>query len=205
MTTIIDGNAHVSGTLSATAISGIARTSISTESAAHQIKLSDLRVWDAMATVLPGTSAADDLGLYGQTFGTNSPQVMSYDVKTVGATSLYARGIEQLPYNYVAGGSVSFKIWAGMEGAVADTSCTIDVEAYKADLSGGIGSDLVTTAATDINSLTQAFRSFVVDASGLTAGDLLDFRITIAVNDAAGGSSVQAAIGSVAIVCNVKG
>ena len=207
MTTTFSDAVTISGAAKFTStISGIDRTKLDTiTGSAFPIKLTDFRVHDAFATVLPGTSATDDLGLYGGSFGTNSPLIQTYDVKTVGATTLYGRALVQLPYNYVDGSSVSIKCHAGMEGAVADTSCTLDCEVYESDAEGGIGSDLVTTAATTINSLTYADVSYTVTAAGLVAGDWLDLRLAVAVNDGAGGASVQAAIGSVELVCDTKG
>src|SRR5690349_17053811 len=49
------------------------------------------RVWDALHTNLPGTSAADDLALVGGTFGAASPSIQTYDVKAAGAQTLRAR------------------------------------------------------------------------------------------------------------------
>src|SRR3990167_3164676 len=66
------------------------------------VNLVDFRVWDAMQTNLPGTSATDDLGLYGNTFGTTSPLIRTYDVKAAGAVTLRARVLIPLPIEYDA-------------------------------------------------------------------------------------------------------
>lgn len=198
---IVSGNITVAGDWN-----GLARTDMDLGAGQEfEIPMTAWRVHDAFQTVLPGTSATDDLGIYGGTFGTDSPALKTYDVKTVGATNLYARALIQLPHSYVATESVSVRFHAGMEGAVADTSCTIDLVAYESDEETGIGSDLVTTAATTINSLTFADVNFTINAAGLAPGDVLDMRVDIAVNDGAGGSSVQAVIGAAKLVCDTKG
>ncbi len=168
-----------------------------------------LHLWtkhDEPWTLLPNPSAADDLGLYGATFGTNTPQIMTYDVKAVGSVSLYARfpGF-MIPYDYDDGETIQLVAFAGMEGAVADTSATIDFEAYKIDGQGGVtGSDLITTVAQTINSLTFAEKTFTLDAASVDPGDLLDIRMTIAVNDAASVSSVQAAVGKAYMQLDIR-
>jgi hypothetical protein len=207
MSTILNGNVQITGDLGiAGNLTGHTRTDLATETGSEfDIPLTDLRVWDAIQTTLPGTSANDDLGIAGNTFGTGSPQVETSDLKAAGSTTRYARFLARLPYNYVATGSVSIKLHAGMETTIADTAATVDVEAYKSDGAGGIGSDLVTTSATTINSLTSADKSFALTAGSLSPGDVLDVRVTVLVNDGATGTEVKAAIGSIALVCNTKG
>ncbi len=158
------------------------------------------------AASLPATSSGSDLGLYGTTYGTNTPEIMTYDVKAAGAQSLYARFPSlMIPYDYDDGETIQIVSFAGMEGAVADTSCTIDFEAYKVDGQGGVtGSDLITTVAQSINSLTFADKTFTLDASNVDPGDILDIRMTVAVNDAASASSVQAAIGKVYLQLDIR-
>ena len=169
------------------------------------IDLTALRVWDAYHTVLPGTAASDDLALTGGTFGTASPTVDAGDLKAAGATTRYARFQVSLPECYVAGQTVTLSISAGMATTIADTSCTLDVEAYESDKEGGIGSDLCTTAATTINSLTFADVAFTITPGGLTAGDVLDIRIAIACNDGATGTAVTPTIGGIDLLCDIKG
>jgi len=169
------------------------------------VKLTDLRVWDAFQTNLPGTSATDDLGLYGGTFGSASPQIKTYDLKAAGAQTLYARVQIPLPAEYDAGETVTLRLHAGMETTVADTSATVDVEAYESDSEGGISADLCATAAQTINSLVKADKDFTITPTDLVAGDMLDVRITVAVNDAATGTAVIAAIGAIELLCDIRG
>jgi hypothetical protein len=88
---------------------------------------------------------------------------------------------------------------------VASSSCTVDVECYKIDKITGIGSDLCATSATTINSLVFSAKAFTITPSGLTAGDVLDVRLTIACNDAATGTAVTPTIAGIDLLCDIKG
>ena len=200
----ISGSLRLGGTLSP----ALAKANILAlaELQAFPIPLTDFRVWDAMQTVLPGTPATDDLGLVGGTFGTATPSIRTEDLKAAGATNKRARVLIQLPWEYVAGQSVTLRFKAGMITTVSDTTATLDVEAYKLqeDPDDAIGSDLVSTAATTMNSLTFANMDFVVTPTGLSPGDILDIRITIAVNDGASATAVIAAFTSAKLLADVR-
>jgi hypothetical protein len=200
---------RISGTLSLkeTGVSAQTRASILKQDALaiFPVRLTGLRVWDAIHTNLPGTAATDDLALIGTTFGTTAPVVSAGDCKALGATSRYARFMTELPECYEAGETVTLSLSAGMVTTVASSSCTVDVECYKIDKITGISSDLCTTAATTINSLVFAAKSFTITSSALTAGDVLDIRITIACNDAATGTAVTPTIAGIDLLCDIKG
>lgn len=163
------------------------------------------RIWDAFHTNLPGTAATDDLALIGGTLATNAPSIQAGDLKAAGATTRYARCVCQIPANFVTGGTVKLRAHAGMKTTVADTSCTIDFQAYRSDQEDGVGSDLVQTAATTINSLTDADKDFTVDATTLLPGDYLDVRMAITCTDGATATAVIPYIGMVALVLDTKG
>lgn len=171
----------------------------------YALDMSLWRVWNDSDAVLPDPSAADDLGYITGTFGTDAPYVETRDMDSLGATTLYGRFSVQLPAEYEAGESVTLRFSCGMITNVADNSCTIDIEAYKADREGGIGADICATAATSINSLTFADVDFTITPTTLSAGDWLDVRVAIATNDAATGAEVKARIGSAELLCDVKG
>ena len=208
MATRID-DLTVTGTLkcSDTAISPQTRDSILTQDplAVFPIPWTDLRVWDAFQTNLPGTAATDDLALIGGTFGTAPPMVQAGDLKAAGATTRYARFQVVVPECYDAAETLSLVLSAGMKTTVADASCTVDVEAYRADKISGISADLCATAAQSINSLVFASKTFVITAASLAAGDILDVRIAIACNDAATGTAVTPTIAGLDLVCDIKG
>lgn len=156
--------------------------------AKHGVPLTDLRVWDALHTNLPGTPANDDLGLVTGTWGdpTLPPYVGTGDLKAAGATTRRAAFSRPVPPDFEAAATLLISVYAGMNTTVADVSATIDVEVWKIDKDGTLGAaDLCSTAATTINSLIVSEKQFTIDASGLTAGDMLLVRVSIAVNDAA--------------------
>ena len=200
---------RISGTLAIkeTGVSAQTRLTILKQDALaiFPVNMMDLRVWDAIQTNLPGTAAADDLALIGTTFGSTAPRVTAGDCKALGATSRYARFMVELPECYEAGETVTLSLSAGMVTTVASSSCTVDVECYKIDKITGIGSDLCTTSATTINSLVFAAKAFTITPSGLTAGDVLDVRLTIACNDAATGTAVTPTIAGIDLLCDIKG
>jgi len=169
------------------------------------MQLVTARVWDAMQTNLPGTAATDDLGLVGGTFGTAPPVINAGDCKALGATSRYCRIEVPIPECYVAGQPFALSLSAGMKTTIADVSCTLDVECYRLDKDSGISADLCSTAAQSINSVTFADKSFTITPATLNPGDMLDVRITIAVNDAASATAVTPTIAAIDRVCSIKG
>lgn len=169
------------------------------------IDLTRLRVWDAFATNLPGTPATDDLGLESGTFGTSPPMVTAGDLKAAGATTRYARFQVQLPECYEAGETVTLSFHAGMVTTIADTACTIDVQAYKIDKEGGISADLCSTGATTMNSLTFGPKNFLITSTALVPGDVLDVRVAIACTDAATVTAVIPKIAAITCLCDIKG
>lgn len=201
---IVPGNIRLGGTISPP----IAKANVLAlaELQSFPIPLTDFRVWDALQTLLPGTPATDDLGLVGGTFATATPSIRTEDLKAAGATNKRARVLVQLPWEYQSGETVTLRFKAGMITTVAGTSATIDCEAFKlqADPDDAIGSDLVSTAAQTINSLTFADVDFVITPTGLSPGDILDIRVTIAVNDGATATAVIAAFTSAKLLCDVR-
>lgn len=168
------------------------------------IPLTNFRVWDAMATALPSAGANDDLGLVGGTFGTATPSLRTQDCKTL-TNSNRARVLVQLPWDYVAGESVTIRFKAGMITTVSGTTATLDCEAYKlVDPADAIGSDLVSTAAQTINSLVFANVDFVVTPTSLSPGDILDVRVTTAIVDGATATAVIAGITSAKLLADVR-
>jgi len=153
------------------------------------IPLIDARVWDDVRAIVPATAANDDLGMITGTWGTDAPTLQTGDGK---ATTVTRRALLQfrLPANYVSAGTCVIRVRGGMVTTVSDTSASVDLEAYKADLDGGVGSDLCQTANTTINSLSKVNVDFTIDGSGLVAGDLLYLRVTVAITDGATGTAV---------------
>lgn len=212
----ISGNLTVNGTLnipagavSSTEIASdaaIARTQLAQESLAKfVIPLTEFRIHDALATALGATATSDDdLALVGGTFGSASPTITTTDIAGLSKTRR-ARVLYTLPPEYDASNDVQVRLMAGTVGGTADVSATIDVEAYESNKTGGVGSDLCATAAQSINSATFAAKDFVITASGLVAGDILDIRVTIAVDDTGGAGTLEAAFGSCEVLLDIRG
>lgn len=166
------------------------------------IQLRDWTVHDSGA-LLGASATADDLGYVVGTFGTAPPTIVSSDAASTTVTQ-YARTQWQVPLEYQNNQTIQFVVNAEMA-TVSDTTATIDVEAYEANKAGGIGSDLCTTAATTINAATAADKTFTINGAGLSPGDLLDIRMTVAITDGATGSGVTAQINNTEIQCDVRG
>lgn len=164
-----------------------------------------LRVFDAIGTNLPATAASDDLGWVANTLGTDAPTIQTSDAKNTTVTQK-ARGIIIVPDNYIAGEDLDIIAIAGMKTTIASASATIDFSAYEVnDADATVGSDLVTTGATTINSTTAAAKTFEIDESGLTAGDMLDVLITIAITDVATATAVIGRIIKLYLACDCRG
>lgn len=203
---VVPGDIRISGSITP----AIARANILTmvELQPFPIPLTSFRVWDNMAALLPTAGGTDDLGIIEGAFGSATPSLQTEDLKAeaVSPTLNYARTLIQLPWEYVAGQTVTLRFKAGMITTVSDTTATLDCEAYKLqeDPDDAIGSDLIATAAQSINSLTFANVDFTVTPTSLSPGDILDLRIKTAVNDGATGTAVIAGITSVKLLCDVR-
>lgn len=138
------------------------------------------KVWDDLTQDLSGTPADDDLGLISGTFGTSAPKISTGDVGSAGCTR-YARFQFAVPTDFNTTASVTVK--AGMEGAAADGSAKVDVEVYRTE---DPTVDICSTGEQDMNNLTAAEKTFNLDVSGLSDGQLIDVRIKIEVVDGAG-------------------
>lgn len=204
----IDSNTTIIGTLDVTG--GLTRNEPRSNLTQEDLSKYPLPVqlwytWDAPNTGLPTAAANDDLGIPSGTFGTDVFGVEAGDLKAAGATTRYAGFTATLPHEYVAGQSISIRLHAGMKTTVADNTATIDLEAHSYSTDYGLSADICTTAAASINSLTFADVDFSITPTGLTPGDMIQCRVAIAVNDAATGTAVDAAIQSAWLLADSKG
>lgn len=206
---INEGSTTVSDFQPITPHSDIPRSALVTELKPYTIPATDYRVHDALHTNLPGTAASDDLALITGTFGTSVPYIQTSNVASGTATQRGAF-LFTLPVEYVSGEPVQVRLGAGMLGAAADTSATIDIEVYN--VSGfpetppaNLGSDLCTTNAQNINSLNFANATFAINSTALVPGATLLVRVTITATDAASGGSITGNINSTIVDCSVKG
>lgn len=165
------------------------------------------RVWDANHTNAVGTAANDDLALTTSALTGSGASVLlsAGDLKNLGATTRRVAFFMPIPANYDDGETIQVRIRTKMETTVASTSCTVDLEAFIVGTGTTVGSDLVTTSATDMNSLSAADKDFVIDASAVNPGDVLQCRLSIACSDTGTATAVTPVIISVALLCDTRG
>lgn len=170
----------------------------------YPVPWAHLRVFDAFGTNLPAAAGTDDLGLTCAASGTGSPIVKS--LTSSGTTvAEYCRFEFVMPPEYIAGtGRVYVRLYSRVE-VVANVSATIDVNAYESNEEGGISADLCITGATTINSVTWANRDFILTPTGLEPGSHLDIKISVALDDTGAANACIANIGSIEILCDIKG
>jgi hypothetical protein len=183
--------------------SAISRASITQEDAeSYPVPLSEMRVHDAPSTVLPAAAANDDLGCIAGTYGTTNQMLQTVDFGET-TTTAYARFQFALPPEYQDGETVTLVANAGMITAIADDSCTLDVEAVRI---AAPSVDICATAAQSINSLTAADKSFTLTPTSCVAGDLLDIRLTVTGTDAStSATAVIGAVKEVSLALDIKG
>ena len=152
-----------------------------------------------------GTPAENALEVVGGTHGTNAPSLQTPDFKNNSAAATYTtRGEIQLPWEYIAAGSVTIRLHAGMLTTEASEACTVDLAVYKSDEDSTSTGDLCATAATTINDLTFADIDFTITSTTLNPGDLLDVKITVSADDDDDSGVIKACIGSVQLLCDVR-
>lgn len=170
----------------------------------YPIDLTQMRVHDARQTNLPGTSSADDMAIITGTPGTDAPTLQGVDFG--GTTSDEKCGFQfALPPEYVAGETVTLRVRGAMLTTVSDGTATVDVECWKNDLDGGVGSDICATAAQSINSLTPANKDFTITPTGLVPGDVLQVRLSFAGSDTGNLGVMIPEISDVRFLLDIKG
>lgn len=180
------------------------RSWLDTEDGIYPVPLTLFRTWDALATNLPATAAADDLALITSTLGTDAPTVRTSDAKNTTVTQ-YARTQIPVPVEYTDSASLIIRIKCGMITTVANGTATIDIQAYRIARDGTVGADICATGATTINSLTHADREFTITSTTLGPGDMLDVRVAIAITDSATATAVIGVIDAFELVCSIRG
>ena len=154
----------------------------SSAQAEYKIPFTRMKVHNALATNLPATAANDDMAIITGTPGTDAPTLQGVDFG--GTTSDEKAAFELvLPQEYRAGSAITVRVKAGILTTLSDGSLTLDVEAWKDDGDGTVGSDICATAAQDINSLTMANKDFTITPTGLVPGDRLVIRLAFAGSD----------------------
>lgn len=179
------------------------RTSIVEDALAEiAMPITEWSTWDNLSARLATAPGSDDLGIVEGTYGTHAPTMRTSDAASTTVTQ-YGRLQFALPPNYISGQDVQIVIRAKMN-TVSDTTAVLDIECYKHDDDGAVGSDLCSTAAQSINTATFADYTFVITETGLAPGDILDIRLTVAITDSATGSGVIAYITKTSIKLDLR-
>ncbi len=174
------------------------------DAAVYAVPLEHMRVHDALASALPTTASADDMGFIPGTFGTDAPTLQGVDFGGT-ATDEKCRFQYRLPVEYVDGQTITLRCHAGMLTTVSDGTATLDAEVYLDDGEGAVGSDICATAAQSINSLTLADIDFTVTPAGVVSGSLLDIRLSFAGSDTGDLGVMIPTITAVSMLLDVKG
>lgn len=165
------------------------------------------RVHDSLHTLLgatAGSPSADDMALITGTPGTDAPTLQGVDF---GGTSTDEKCafLFVLPAEYDEGQSITVRIRAAMLTTVSDGTATVDVECWKADDNGAVGSDICATAAQSINSLTPANKDFVITPSGLEVGDVLIIRVSFGGSDTGNAGVMIPEISKISLLLDIRG
>ena len=174
------------------------------ELAAFNVPVTSWRTHDAMGTNLPGAAANDDLGLVGGTLGTGHPSLQAGDIGGASSTR-YARALVTLPAEYVAGQTVKLRFYAACLTSAPDTTCTLDIVAYKIDGDNTVSADLA--AAAEANNIkTTVFDNvdFTITSTSLSPGDDLDVRVGITYADTGNLAVMTPVIGKTQLLCDVR-
>lgn len=199
----IDGNLSVGGTISAN--TGLARSQLLQQDLVlYTVDLTMMRVHDARHTILPGTAAADDMAIITGTPGTDAPTLQGVDFGG-GSTDEKCAFAFALPPEYVSGETITVRVRGAMLTTLSDGTATVDVEAWKENGDGAVGSDICTTAAQSINSLTPANKDFTITPTGLVAGDVLQIRLSFAGSDVGNLGVMIPEISRVQLLLDIKG
>ena len=186
----VGGDATVTGTLGVTgAVTFDGGLGITSQTVG--IPFDNFRIYDNIDAIIDQAAADDDdLTLIQGTFGTNATTVETIDCGGLADTTQYAAFWFAMPTSYAAGSTVNLKANAGMVTTVADQSATLDFQCYVPDYANAdatVSTDLITTAATSVNSTTFADKSFVLDddAAGyvLDAGTIVQCRMIALCDD----------------------
>lgn len=133
---------------------------------------------------LPLTATRTTNGTFHRYLGTNQWIIGSETANNETETSVGWISF-QLPSDYKAGGTIGIRAGVDLVGAGTAVTSTIDFEAYLQDeVTGAVGSDLVTTAAQTIAAV-EALEAFVVTPTALVAGDRLVVKMTTSVAETA--------------------
>ena len=204
VTSTIDALTITNADISATAEVG--RAKLALESLKYSIPLEELRQLNhASNAVLPNTATSAILGYIVGTISSSGASIQTSDADGTTVTCI-AQFTFELPAEYQSGQAISIVAEAGMKTTISNSTATIDFECYyKNPADNTHSADLVTTAATTINSLTLSTKTFVVTPTSRVAGDQFAVKMTIAITDGGSGTAVLGMVSKLHVLLGVRG
>lgn len=153
-------------------------------------------------------TAAETAGTFDITVGTNT--ILANGEVTDNETEVSVAYFQfVLPPEYVAAGDVTIRLPAALikTGAPTDNGSTLDIEVYEQSDAGAVGADINSTAAATFVALDTWYnKDFVITATGLVAGDVLNVKITSSVIDSeAGAGTIVLNLAPPKVLLDVKG
>jgi hypothetical protein len=142
------------------------------------IPLHDLRQADLAAMGISGTAGDHYLDL-----SADAITLLSNVANNSTATDV-SEYQYRIPYNYLAGGTLSIKVNHTLFDVGTSGASTIDFSAYR-QADGAVGSDIVSTAAQSMSKGAWTESTFVVTPTTLNPGDILNIKMTTAVIETA--------------------
>ena len=135
-------------------------------------------------------AAAAATGVFGLVAGTHGSASATLVGEAASGASITSVGriLYKLPKWYKKGSAITVRVRAKVATGLANTSDSLDLQAYKIDKDAGVGSDLCETAAKTTLTTSYANYDYVITPDGLSAGDVLDLEIT-SVEDDTGGTT----------------
>lgn len=156
-----------------------------------QLDFTQFRLHTGLQTLLGGTPAVDDIGLVATAFGTAA--VLQSLTADEADDDNFARILWAVPADYVAGTDITVtSVVAEVE--VAGASADLDLEARR---TSDISTELQGSAATSV--LGGATVVQTITGTNIVAGEVLDLRFNLDIDNTAGPGTVHYNISSITI------
>lgn len=150
------------------------------------IPLTEFRIHDSLIALPPTTGAVDDIGFVDGTPGSSRSYLEIVTAADLNETSR-TRCFATVPSHYPAGATLTVNMEVTETTAPTDTAL-IDLLVVRLQNT----TDINPVAAQDITGASTTTISFALTSTAIVPGDVLDIRITVAVDDATTGTGTAA-------------
>ena len=157
-----------------------------------QLNFNDFRRHDDFGLLLPATAAVDDIGIVSNAFGT-APQLRSLTADEADDDN-FARILWTVPSDYAAGTNITV-LSVVAEVLAAGTTAALDLQARR---TFDISTELQGAPETSV--LTGATVVQIITGAAILAGEVLDLRFNLNINNVAGTGVAQYNITSITLV-----